>query len=346
MSMAHLALGEIVWPLDLLNGDQVWTLSFEAYNHYSESQKDVFSALGSSAIDPRDNDALAKVVECIRQHDERDHAINFISVLLNNNDTVACQAALDLVARLISMVEVGSLETGHGWVRRTGPSPAVVWTDGTLTNLIAKQFPISCHRSCDSLSISLTLDAWGLENIAGIRIEFTDNLADHLRLTNNNTQLYVFHHVAYLEQQRRCPTSTLPEGLAEETLKTLAIFFPQSDYCGSLRSRRKKRVWLDRLRSQSGRIIDRQLTWCGTSNLESRQLVNFRYWKNRLLVLKDEFDHSTPDSFSQWWHDRRNGVQWHNFWVAILVLGLTAMFGFIQCILAAIQVHKAYHPAP
>jgi hypothetical protein len=183
-------------------------------------------------------------------------------------------------------------------------------------------------------------------------------------LTNNNTQLYMFHHVAYLEQQRQTLvlsmipylrwdeyskltdwsiTSILPEGLAEETLRTLAIFFPQSDYCGSLRSKRKKRVWLERLRAHSSRSIDRHLTWCGTPSMGSRELSNFRYWKDRLIIIKEEFDHSTPDSFSQWWHVRRNGVQWHNFWVAMLVLGLTALFGLIQCILAAIQVYKAYH---
>ncbi|KAI6753907.1 hypothetical protein HG530_013083 [Fusarium avenaceum] len=198
------------------------------------------------------------------------------------------------------------------------------------------------------MAIVPIFDAWGLENIAGIKTEFTDNLVDHLRLTNNNTQLYIFHQVAYLEQQRHSSASQnslLPNGLAEETLRTLAIFFPQSDYCGSLRSTRKKRVWLERLYAHSTRTVDPQLTWCGSPSIEGRQLASFPYWKERLLIIKEEYDHSTPDSFAQWWHDRRNGVQWHNFWVAMLVLGLTAMFGLIQCILAAVQVYKAYHPS-
>lgn len=79
--------------------------------------------------------------------------------------------------------------------------------------------------------------------------------------------------------------------------------------------------------------------------MDDRQLSNFRFWRDRLAIIKEVYDESTPDSFSQWWHDRRNGVQWHNFWVAMVVLGLTAFFGFIQCILAAVQVYKAYHPS-
>ncbi len=38
------------------------------------------------------------------------------------------------------------------------------------------------------------------------------------------------------------------------------------------------------------------------------------------MVLKQVYDESTPKTLSQWWHDRRNGVQWYTFWVAIVVL--------------------------
>ena len=49
-------------------------------------------------------------------------------------------------------------------------------------------------------------------------------------------------------------------------------------------------------------------------------------------------------TINQWWNDRRNGVQWYTFWVAVLVLILTIVFGMAQTVEGALQVYKAYHP--
>jgi hypothetical protein len=77
---------------------------------------------------------------------------------------------------------------------------------------------------------------------------------------------------------------------------------------------------------------------------DERQVENFEYWHDRLVVLKHVYNESRPSTLSQWWHDRRNGVQWYTFWVAILVLFLTVIFGLVQSIEGAIQVYVAFHP--
>ncbi|SCO22669.1 uncharacterized protein FFE2_15406 [Fusarium fujikuroi] len=346
MSLASTLLGTLPPSIQLLNGDIVPKLDLQAYDAYVERQQKLFSELSSSAIYPHDTLSLGNVADQVRRHRQRDQAISFICTLSGNSDDDACQDTLNLVARLMLMIEVGSLEKVSGFMHRTGPRPLPLWDENSLDTLTDKVFPISPHQSCGGMTMTPEFSAWSLENVAGIKIEFTDNLADHLRLTNNNSQVYIFPHVAFLETQRHSinTQAILPQGLAEETLRTLAILFPQSDHWAALRSNRKKQVWLDRLCTHSSRVIDPQLAWCGTPSGESRYLSNFCFWRDRLVILKEEFDHSTPDSFSQWWYDRRNGVQWHNFWVAIVVLGLTAVFGLIQCILASIQVYKAYHP--
>ncbi|RMJ07484.1 hypothetical protein BHE90_011632 [Fusarium euwallaceae] len=347
-SLARIFLGQPPDQLHLLNGDQVSLLDFTAYDEYVRRQQKLFKDMSSSAVSPYDEESLGKVADAIRHHKQRDRAVSCISTLADNGDSIASEATLSLVVRLILMVEIGSLEKSFGFMYNTAPCPLPQWTENDLASLARRLFPSSPQIDCSRVSIPATLDAWGLENIAGIKIEFTDNLADHLRLAKDNTQLYVFHHVAYLEHQRHISNpqnAVLPEGLAEESLRTLAILFPQSDHWISLRSTRKKRVWLGRLRANSSRTIDSRLTCCGTPKRYDRQLSNFHFWRERLVIIKEVFDESTPNSFSQWWYDRRNGVQWHNFWVAIVVLGLTAFFGLIQCILAAVQVYKAYHPS-
>lgn len=78
--------------------------------------------------------------------------------------------------------------------------------------------------------------------------------------------------------------------------------------------------------------------------MEERQIERFRYWRDRLVILKQACDDATPRTISQWWHDRRNGVQWYTFWVAILVLILTTLLGLVQCVESALQVYKAFVP--
>lgn len=58
-------------------------------------------------------------------------------------------------------------------------------------------------------------------------------------------------------------------------------------------------------------------------------------------MLKQVFDEAQPKTLTQWWYDRRNGVQWYTFWVAAFVLLLTIVFGLIQSIEGAIQVYAS-----
>lgn len=124
----------------------------------------------------------------------------------------------------------------------------------------------------------------------------------------------------------------LPESLLEETLRTLSLLFPQSDPT--------IRKWFRH--SLSALFFDPQLITCGHLKTDDRQIEKFVYWHDRLVVLKQVFDEATPQNISQWWHDRRNGVQWYTFWVAILVLTLTLFFGFIQSVEGALQVYASF----
>jgi hypothetical protein len=47
------------------------------------------------------------------------------------------------------------------------------------------------------------LNARGLERVAGLRIVGTDNLADHLRMMDDDGTVAIFHHAAFLDRQQR-----------------------------------------------------------------------------------------------------------------------------------------------
>ena len=84
---------------------------------------------------------------------------------------------------------------------------------------------------------------------------------------------------------------------------------------------------------------------CGPLGADFREVSKFKYWHDRLVILKDAFDDAEPVTVKQWWCDRRRRVQWYTFWIAALVLALTIIFGIIQCVEGGLQVYKAYHPA-
>ena len=104
-----------------------------------------------------------------------------------------------------------------------------------------------------------------------------------------------------------------PSELIEKTLRTLALLFPQSDKATA--------KWFRKL--PNCLHIDSQLVQCGHLRADDRQIENFKFWHDRLVILKEVFDESRPTTLSQWWCDRRNSVQWYTCWVAVLVLFLT-----------------------
>lgn len=124
-------------------------------------------------------------------------------------------------------------------------------------------------------------------------------------------------------------SSILPPDLVSETLSTLALLFPQSD--------KQTAKWFTKIKSKYP-YLDGQMIKCGGLTSYQRKIENFPIWHDRLVILKEELDNTKPSTIAQFWYDRRNGVQWYTFWVAVLVLILTIFFGVVQSIEGALQV--------
>lgn len=258
------------------------------------------------------------------------------------------EGSLRLVGRLVSMVDVGSLpESVQGWA-------PVMWSEhDSSLQIVLKDYFLESTAVVTGIKFSEGFTARNLQKFAGIRIQWTNNLANHLRLMDNDTTLCVFHHVCFLKHQSRFATtskikgctwltrnstSILPPGLAEETLRTIALLFPCND--------RSTRHWLqDEYASPKTSVnIDRGILNCGRLRGEQRHAESFKFWREELITLKELFDQPRPTSLAQFWYDRRNKVQWYTFWIAVFILCLTIFFGLVQSIEGALQVYKAYHP--
>ena len=268
------------------------------------------------------------------QHIDRDRLHLPLRDRYPSCDPFSARDSIFLAVRLWLMLNVGSSATNTLIWGSTTPE----WLEHqSLDDIIDSCFPLSDPSPRFSQWPS-SLHAYNLERIGGFQIHWTDHLADHLYLNEDMGTISVYHHVQVLRglQHHKAPDHLLPDRLLQETLQTLALLIP--------RANRDCKKWFERVHRLDAAGIDKAagdvelLRW-------ARSPGKYKYWALRLSVIKDAYDTSEPKDLAQWWHDRRRKVQWYTFWVAILVLVLTIIFGLIQSVTGILQVYYSTHPA-
>jgi len=104
--------------------------------------------------------------------------------------------AVFLVCRLLTMVDVsyGYLSSRDSYER-----------ENSLARFLPKVFKPSMRLVGEKELITPSLTARSIDESAGIKISWTDNLADHLKLEAGGKVVHVFHHVSFLSlQEERC----------------------------------------------------------------------------------------------------------------------------------------------
>lgn len=303
------------------------------FEYYGEQCKNALHMTGLRAILRTHQDVINSLQEVKDHNLSRSNISNNLRAIHSHNlpDDPARQEtllgeAMNLCVRLLIMVDIG--EMTHSFVPG---QKSLLWEDGLLRDLADDQFnlqPVIQER----VKLDRIFNARNLERIAGLQIVWTSNLADHLRLMVDDTRIAIFYHASFLENQKL--RDFFPPGFIEETLKTLSLLLPQYD--------KKSRKWFRNHKTKW--VLDDKATTCGHLTTEERQIENFVFWHDRLIILKQVFDEAEPSTIAQWWCDRRRKVQWYTFWVAALVLFLTIFFGVIQVIEGGLQVYKAYNP--
>ncbi|TKA65941.1 hypothetical protein B0A49_10545 [Cryomyces minteri] len=124
-----------------------------------------------------------------------------------------------------------------------------------------------------------------------IRIRWTENLVDHLLLTDDDgkKELAVFHQASVLSYHRRIEIRrrVFKDDLIQETLNTLALLMPKYDA--------RTAPWFERKRRKSTAFIDPEAAMHQISD-QCRNTMMYPYWKDRLLILKQELDNTQPQT--------------------------------------------------
>jgi len=105
----------------------------------------------------------------------------------------AIYSTLDLCGSLLLMAEVGKRKftlPNANHLTWSGPQ--------TLRQVVEKHFRPERELQSDSPKLGMEFTARNLAVIGGIKVKWTDNIVLHLRLSDDDQTVFVFHHVGFL----------------------------------------------------------------------------------------------------------------------------------------------------
>lgn len=178
--------------------------AWEAYFfYYTDECKTALERRGEYATVRSHQDVIdiAKDLEDGRTKDEIKQKIISQFTQQQNDETKQrmAEGSVRLVVRLISMIDVGSVRTDR--IRSRAPVP---WQDEQQNLKTALETNFQAGTSVPKTSqFDRYFNAINIRKFAGLEIQWTDNLADHLRLVDYDTRLCVFYHVTFLRGQNR-----------------------------------------------------------------------------------------------------------------------------------------------
>lgn len=114
----------------------------------------------------------------------------------SDNEDQIVNNSMDWAARILTMMEIGRPRCAFS-VRKP-----LLWDTGSLREFVANHFNPEA-KEAGHVRLQKIFHARNLERLAGIQIEWTNNLADHLTLKDDDTKVLIFHHATFLEQTRR-----------------------------------------------------------------------------------------------------------------------------------------------
>jgi hypothetical protein len=182
----------------LFNGQPNTCLDMSAYADYLRRQWYTIAADSDGRyVAAQKFVDIFQIVQFLGQGHHRD---SIVSRLNRTNPTAtprACESSVDLAVRLFLMLKVGIAR------HQAYPQHCLKWERGNLADFVRERFNQLQVLDYQHVRLPKTFDAWSISIIGGLKIEFTDNLPDHLLLVDDDTTVLIFHHASFLECQTR-----------------------------------------------------------------------------------------------------------------------------------------------
>ena len=157
----------------------------------------------ASQLSVRTHRELLQVVAHIQSTDNREHRSMIAEKLRTSSSTAKTppelapiNASLTLAVRIWLSTSIDSLQ------HFVTPGHSVLWNSGrSLGDAIEDAFSPK-GQSTEMIQLPKAFTAANLEKIAGIQVQWTSNLADHLSMKDDDTKVILFHQASFLELHR------------------------------------------------------------------------------------------------------------------------------------------------
>lgn len=140
---------------------------------------------------------LADIVCLVKDRNgEKESIRRQIKAILPNYSDESVEVLISLAARLWTMACIGEIK------QCLTLGQTLIWRDGSLMQLLASTFTPNLATKEDVV-LPKSFNAMSCEKVAGIRIHWTSNLLDHLKMTDEDQTVYIFHHAAFLDLHKQ-----------------------------------------------------------------------------------------------------------------------------------------------
>lgn len=193
---------EKLWPLSseqrLFNGERASALTSDAYGaYYKRHWYSIAQHSEGPCVALKSWSEICHLIQQLQADFDRPDILACLKSQTQALSDEACESSIDLAARLLLMLKFGVVK------HQAVPRGHLVWSSGTLRQFVQSHFDEPPKLSCDGTRLPKSFDAWTIEKVAGIEIGFTDNLADHLLLVEDDSKLLIFYYASFLERQHK-----------------------------------------------------------------------------------------------------------------------------------------------
>lgn len=255
--------------------------------------------------------SMFAIIEQLRGGATKSEIAQILQNQFLNVQTTVVMRSMELAARLWLTIDVRSTGYDVGPVHPEDES--LHWSnDINLRTAVQMGFDeIGATENADTRikNFDPSLSVINLVNFQGIRVCWTDNLLDHLRLESES--LFIYRHKMCLENHLRSGSvGIVPAAVLEEAIDTLNLLFA--------------RDWRTRAFLNTEKQSFYSVGNCGREIVYA--IEHYRIWSGRLLALSDLADRQ-PSTLRQLWMNRRNVDRWFAFWsqtcsIAVAVIGI------------------------
>jgi hypothetical protein len=186
---------------DFMKNANLWGGYFEYYTSECETAMSV----GRLHWVVKTHQDIVRIVELLRdpsnsresiKNKEKDRIVTTQPQVQVSDEVI--YNAIDLAARLGFMTLIGSSEQVF-----RGGERCVTWDDGQLDTVLATEFSRTGVLEKEHVKLEKMFNARSLDRIGGLQIIWTSNLANHLRVQNDDKEVSIFHYASFLTSQKQ-----------------------------------------------------------------------------------------------------------------------------------------------